>query len=381
MGDHGTVPDPGERTVLHSMQDWLPLSEQFVFALVTGSRHPAVVFSRRRPQHRDAFPFRPVYSAGRLLPPPRPFTDTERRALTAYLAAIAARHGVRLVHHHHGYRLLDPKGVVFRRSIPWVVSLHGHDILTHATEEPGYYRDAFRFVDAVVVPSRWLAERAIDAGVGVRAERVHVIPSGVDTSFFTPSALPESGPPEVLFVGRFVEKKGIDVLLDAWPAVRAAAPDARLRLLGFGPLEHLARSGGAGVEVELANPSGRREQLRRALRRARVVVTPSRTAADGDAETLLLVNLEAQASGRPVVTTDHGGIPEYVRDGESALVVREADPEALGDALVTVLEDDALAARLGGAGPAVAARFDAAACTARVDDLYDELIDAGPIAR
>jgi glycosyltransferase involved in cell wall biosynthesis len=368
-------PDHGA-TVLHSMQDWLPLSEQFVYAVVRGSRHPAVVFSRRTPQHRDTFPFRPVYSAGRMLPPPRPFGDVERRLLTAYLVAIAARHRVRLVHHHHGYRILDVKGLVVRRGLPWVVSLHGHDVLTHAIEEPYYYRDAFRFVDAAVVPSTWLAERVVEAGLGLPAERVRVIPSGVDTTFFTPTPMPGADEPEVLFVGRFVEKKGVDTLLAAWPAVRRAVPGARLRLLGFGPLEHLARDGGDGVVVEPTDGSRRAEQVREAIARATVVVTPSRTAPDGDAETLLLVNLEAQASGRPVVTTRHGGIPEYVDDGATALVVPEGDAVALADALVTVLRDRDLAERLGAAGTAFAARFDQAGCTARVDDLYDELLAA-----
>ena len=372
----------GRAAVLHTMQDWLPLSEQFVYALVTGSRHPAVVFSRRTPRHRDVFPVRPLYSAGRLLPPPRPFTDTERRLLSTYLLAIAVRHRVGLVHHHHGYRLLDAKGVVYRRGLPWVVSLHGHDVITHAATEGYYYLGALPFVDAVIVPSRWLAERVVDAQLGADASRVHVIPAGVDTGFFSPSPLPATdGDGEVLFVGRFVEKKGLDTLLAAWPHVRAARPKARLRLLGFGPLESLARSGGPGVVVEPADSARRAEQVRDAIRAATVVVTPSRTARDGDAETLLLVNLEAQASGRPVVTTRHGGIPEYVADGSTALVVPEADPGALADALVAVLEDHALAERLGAAGPGFAAAFDQRACTARVDDLYDTLIATGPRAR
>jgi glycosyltransferase involved in cell wall biosynthesis len=368
------------------MQDWLPLSEQFVHALVTGSRHPPVVFSRRTPQHRDVFPVARLYSAGRLLPPPRPFGDTERRLLTAYLTAIAVRHGVRLVHHHHGYRVLDPLGLVVRRRLPWVVSLHGHDVITHAAAEPYYYEGAFRFADAVVVPSQWLADRALAANLGLAADRVHVIPSGVDTRFFTPSPLPDGDDtpgddvPEVLFVGRFVEKKGVDVLLDAWPRVRAVCADARLRLLGYGPLEP-PPDAQAGVVVEPTDASRRADQVRDAIRRASVVVTPSRTAQDGDAETLLLVNLEAQASGRPVVTTRHGGIPEFVAEGETALVVPEADASALADALVAVLSDRALAARLAAAGPTIAARFDQAACTARVDDLYDRLIEAGPRSR
>jgi glycosyltransferase involved in cell wall biosynthesis len=178
----------------------------------------------------------------------------------------------------------------------------------------------------------------------------------------------------VLFVGRFVEKKGLDVLLAAWPAVVAAVPEARLRLLGFGPLEDLARSGGPSVEVELGQTSERAVQLRRALQRARAVVTPSRTAGNGDAETLLLVNLEAQASGRPVVTTRHGGIPEYVDEDKTALIVPENDADALAAALIRVLTDDELAARFATAGPAFTAPLDLAQTAARVDDLYDELL-------
>ena len=103
-------------------------------------------------------------------------------------------------------------------------------------------------------------------------------------------------------------------------------------------------------------------------------MAPSRTTADGDAESLLLVNLEAQATGRPVVTTDHGGIPEFVRAGETALVVPEADAGALADAIVTLLRDDALAERLAAAGPEWAARFDVSGCVARVDEVYDAVM-------
>ena len=125
--------------------------------------------------------------------------------------------------------------------------------------------------------------------------------------------------------------------------------------------------------VEDAQPARRAEQLRDALRRAWAVVTPSRTAANGDAETLLLVNLEAQAAGRPVVTTRHGGIPEYVDEGRTALVVPENAEAPLADALVTVLTDEALARSMAAAGPAWAKQFDVAACVAKVDRLYGSL--------
>ncbi|MGH2784716.1 MAG: glycosyltransferase [Actinomycetota bacterium] len=358
-------------TVLHTMQRYLPLSEQFVYTLLVRTEHRAVVVSRDAIENEDTFPIKPLYSLARVAKRHDPPTISERRILTASLAAIATAHRAKLLHHHHGYRLSDVLGAVRRLKLPLVVSAHGQDVTAFAKQWPGAVRDPLQQADAVIVPSRFIV-RAVEE-LGVDPERIHVIPSGVDTTFYTPSPLPE-GPPEALFVGRFVEKKGIDVLLKAWATVRARLPHARLVLLGYGPLEDLARSGGDGVSVELAEPSRRGVQVREAISRARVVVTPSRTAADGDVETLLLVNLEAMASGRPVVTTRHGGIPEFVDEGRTALVVPENDPTALAAALKRVLSDDELATSLGAAGPEWAARFDWANTARAVDALYETLM-------
>jgi glycosyltransferase involved in cell wall biosynthesis len=74
-----------------------------------------------------------------------------------------------------------------------------------------------------------------------------------------------------------------------------------------------------------------------------------------------------------VVTTRHGGIPEYVDEGRTALIVPEGDADALADALIRVLADDELSARLAAAGPAFAAPLDLSRTAAQVDELYDEL--------
>jgi glycosyltransferase involved in cell wall biosynthesis len=245
-----------------------------------------------------------------------------------------------------------------------VVSLHGHDA---TSRPPSHYAQIAPASAAVVVPSAFLAGHA--TRLGFDAGRVHVIPSGVDTTFFTPTDL-QDGPPTAVFVGRLVEKKGVDVLMEAWRSVRRAVPDAQVIVLGDGPLASMVT--GDGVRHERPDPARRHQQVRELLAAATVVVQPSRTAGDGDAESLLLVNLEAQASGRALVTTRHGGIPEFV-DDSSTVLVDEGDADALADALVAVLRDRTLAARLGAAGPAVAARFDVRSCTARVDDLYDRL--------
>jgi glycosyltransferase involved in cell wall biosynthesis len=357
-------------TVLHTMQRYLPLSEQFVHTLLTRTRHKAVVISRDAIENRETFPIKPLYSLARLAKRHDPPTISERRILTAAITSIGTAHRAKLVHHHHAYRLSDVLGAVRRMKLPLVVSVHGQDVTAYARQWPGVV-DPLRVADAVVVPSRFIIGAVEEAGVP--GDRIHVIPSGVETSFFTPTPLPH-GAPEALFVGRFVEKKGLDVLLKAWVEVRRRVPEARLVLLGFGPLEDLARSGGEGVVVEPTDPTRRGTQVRDAMSRARVVVTPSRTAADGDVETLLLVNLEAMASGRPVVTTRHGGIPEFVDEGRTALVVPENDPAGLADALERVLSDEPLAQRMAAAGPEWVKRFDWAETARAMDGLYETLI-------
>lgn len=359
--------------VLHYVQRWLPLSEQFVHAQVTRSRHGATVVTASGLENPDAFPVPRVIDLGVVDGLP---ARARRPIRTVLLSALCGMARARVVHAHFGYRAPDVIGVCRRVHLPLVVSLHGDDATAFAARWPGHYDALAGTADAVVVPSAWLAARAED--LGFPAETIRVIPSGVDTSFFTPAPAPAAsrapGAPVVAFVGRFVEKKGLDVLAAAWPRVRAAVPTCRLVALGAGPCAGaLGPVLADGVEVLAPDPGRRAEQVRDVLRAASVVVTPSRTASDGDAESLLLVNLEAQACGRPVVTTRHAGVPEYVDEDRSALVVPENDPQALADALVAVLTDAALAARLGEAGPGVVARWDAGACAARVDDLYDEL--------
>jgi glycosyltransferase involved in cell wall biosynthesis len=326
-----------------------------------------VVLAREPFEHRHTFPHRPAHSLGwaaSLTP------RLGRRPLGLAVTAACLVHRVDVVHVHFGYPVVDVLGAVRRRQLPLVLSLHGHDATSLPAE---HYAEAVPVVAAVVVPSDFLAGHA--ARLGFDPSRVHVIPSGIDTAFFSPSPLPDR-PSEALFVGRLVPKKGVEVLLEAFAMVRAALPECTLRIIGDGPLADLLADLPPGVVHERPDPGRRATQVRDAIRRSTVVVQPSRTGADGDAESLLLVNLEAQASGRPVVSTRHGGIPEFVDDGRTGLLVTEGDATALANALVVVLGEPALAARLGHAGPAWAARFDVRVGTARVDDLYDAVLAA-----
>ncbi|MEW6422738.1 MAG: glycosyltransferase, partial [Deinococcota bacterium] len=187
---------------------------------------------------------------------------------------------------------------------------------------------------------------------GFPPEKVVTHYNGIDTQFFTPAPGTLPAPePTVLFVGRFVEKKGAVHLLRAMHAVQQAVPDARLILIGDGPLR--ANMKALAQELRLrCSFLGKQplETVREHLRAAWVFCLPSVTASNGDTEGLPTVLLEALATGIPTVTTASAGNTEAVKDGETGLVVAERDEAGLGQALVRLLRDESLRGRLGLAG-------------------------------
>lgn len=353
--------------VLHVMSEWLPASEGFVYDLVTNLRRPGVVVAWFPLCNTERFAYGDVRSLCELARYVRP-KRWQEPAMESALALIARRRRASIIHVHHGYALDRVVKAARRQRLPVVLSLHGHDVTGYLEQRPNAYRDSRDVVSAVVVPSAFLVDHAERAGFD--RDIIRVQPSGVDLTSFAPSPIP-TGPPTALFVGRFVPKKGLDTLARAWPAVQAAVPDARLVLCGFGEQEALARSIPGHVTV-LISPD--RSVVSAQMRECRVVVSPSHDAPDDAAESLLVVNVEAQASGRPVVTTRHGAIPEFVAEGRSALLVDEGDADALAAAMVLVLQDDALAQCMGRSGPEVVAHLDLRQTAAKMDALYDELL-------
>ena len=114
--------------VLHYMGRWLPLSEQFVYNLVTGSKRRGIVVSRNRPANRGTFPYRPVISLNAI--PSRSFPGlSERRMITAALLTVVKIARAGIIHVHHGYNVHDVEGVIPRSKVGFVVSFHGQDLI------------------------------------------------------------------------------------------------------------------------------------------------------------------------------------------------------------------------------------------------------------
>jgi glycosyltransferase involved in cell wall biosynthesis len=153
----------------------------------------------------------------------------------------------------------------------------------------------------------------------------------------------------ILFVGRLVERKGVDVLINAFAELLVRQPDAELDIVGDGPqmplLQSLTERLGLGDKIKFHGVlTGSRLYDQFAL--SDVLAMPSRSTS-GDVEGFGTVFLEAGIFGKPVVGTKTGGIPEAVLDEVTGLLVPDGDSHALAEALQRILSDQELRTRMG----------------------------------
>ena len=232
-----------------------------------------------------------------------------------------------------------------RRLIVW----HHSDLLRPWWAPHTYgrvQRALYRRADCVIVSSPNLAAAS---ELVPRARRVVVVPFGIQIDRYRQSSarveeLRRAMPgPRVLFVGRFVYYKGLDVLIDA-----IARTAATLWLVGEGPLEpelrQRVRSRGIQERVRFIGRVSD-EELPAYYQASDLFVLPS----IAKTETFGVVQVEAMAAGLPVVSTNlPTGVPWVNQDGVTGLVVPPGDPDRLADAINRLIGDDALRGRFGG---------------------------------
>ncbi|MBA3417516.1 MAG: glycosyltransferase [Geodermatophilaceae bacterium] len=260
----------------------------------------------------------------------------------------------------HGYFAHQPAAVAAaaarRTGLPFGFSVHALDVRRVSRSD---LADRVRRA-ALVVSCNGDAAAEVAAAGG----RATLVRHGVDLAGFPASDRPETQPVSLLAVGRFVEKKGFEVLLRALARVERPF---RLTLVGDGVLRErliaLADDLGLADRIRFA---GRltHETLPAAYAAADLVVVPSIVDSRGDRDGLPNVVLEAMASRRPVVATDVSAIPSAVRDGVTGVLVSPGDITALAAALTGLIDAPAQRRALGAAGRSrVEAEFGLHRCT------------------
>lgn len=216
-------------------------------------------------------------------------------------------------------------------------------------------RETVRRADAIVAPSETTRRDLIEAFrlPPERAARIAVIPEAADERFRPLEKPVEPAAPVILFVGRRDPYKNLPLLVEAFARVRAALPEARLRVIGppdprYPEAEARALALGVAGAVDWSGHVAF-SALVAAYQRAAVFAMPSRYEGFG------LPALEAMACGTPVVCSNAASLPEVV--GDAALAVPPDDVAAFAEALRRVLADPVLAGELRARGLARARQF------------------------
>lgn len=259
------------------------------------------------------------------------------------------------------------------RRTPYVQYCHGKELV----DRPALTRGSLRNADAVVAVSTHTCGLATE--LGAAGERLHLVPPGVDSP--RPNRESRFARPTVVSVSRLGDRyKGHDMLVRAFPLVRARVPDVQLLVVGEGPLrpyyEALARSVGAGDAVSFLGPV-EDDERDRLLEKAHVFALPARLRPGDAGEGFGIVFLEAGSHEVPVVAGARGGPLDVVVDGETGLLVDPEDHVAVAEALAHLLVHPEEARKMGHAGARRASSFTWEVTAARVEEILVGLAHAG----
>lgn len=265
--------------------------------------------------------------------------------------------GCSLLHAHFGTSGCIALPAKRRLRLPLVTTFYGFDLSKreHVERYRERYKRLFAEGDLFLVEGPFMRERLIELGCPpekIEIQRIAIPVRDIPFQARRPKAKGEKA--ILLFAGRFVEKKGLGYLIGAVATASRERDDFELRLIGSGPREEeiKAQVEGHGLadRVVFLGFLPYKRYLEE-LREADIFIHPSVTASDGDSEGgAPTVILEAQASGLPVLTTDHADIPNVVVPGKSALLSPERDWEGLAGNLLRLLEEQDRWEEMGRAG-------------------------------
>ncbi|MGK0184635.1 MAG: colanic acid/amylovoran biosynthesis glycosyltransferase [Verrucomicrobiales bacterium] len=300
----------------------------------------------------------------------------------AYIGSEMQRHGIRHAHSHFAG--------MGARVCYWMRPFFGHTF-----SFTGHANDIFCEPDSNCVVS--LARLINDAALVVTvsdysvnrlsqtfpqaADKIHRVYNGLDLAPFQRAiGSSKSTPPEILSVGRLIEKKGFDNLIRAMAIVKTNGTPCICKIVGEGSLlselQQLIHETQTGDVVELVGPQSQ-DVIIDLLSKASIFALPCVTEQDGGMDNLPTVIMEAMAAGLPCVSTTLAGVPEMVIDGGTGRLVPERQPDAFADALLQLLSSPTDCQRMGEHGLQRAQQFFAKEVTAA--HLADLLIRNGTL--
>ncbi len=261
-----------------------------------------------------------------------------------------------------------------RSGVPVVLTAHGTDVRLAIKKLFSIFAAAgLRKSAALTLNSKYMKGLLEEFDLPGRTE---IIPMGVDTEKFHPGSHKPSRSRKIIFLGRLIKQKGIEILIDSFSSVIREVPEAELEIIGYGPEKDALVKKIKEFRMEDSVSLRDRvsyDELPERYGSARVLALPSLIP-----EGLGMTAVEAGACGVPTVTFGLGGTSELVVHGETGLVVDQSR-ESLADGLISILTDNDLADRLGeNARRKVAEQYSWDVISEKFDKLFREIIEERP---
>lgn len=227
--------------------------------------------------------------------------------------------------------------------IPYINTIHGEEV--HLSKR---YHMLFALRWLVNNSSQTItnstATRKFCLQAGLDGEKTDVIPFGVDTDFFRPlDVYKDENTFQILSVGYLIERKGFEYLIRAMPHVLKEHENAKLKIVGSGPLESKLKAViyelGLGDEVEIVKNISD-EELLMTYNSSDLFVLPSIVDSQGNTEGLGVVLLEAMACKLPVIASNIGGITDIILNSETGLLFNEKDSQNIAEKINFAIENE-----------------------------------------
>lgn len=264
--------------------------------------------------------------------------------------------------------------------IPYSLTAHAKDIF-HESVDESVLADRLNDAAAIVTVSQFNIEH-LTARFPQIADRLHCVYNGLGIGDL-PYQSPLTRQRRILGVGRLVEKKGFDILVEACAQLRDRGVDFHCDIVGSGEeqtsLARLIATRELDGFVTMTGPLPQ-AVVKQRLHQSAVLAAPCIVGQDGNRDGLPTVLLEAMALGTPCVSTDVTGIPEVIQHQQTGLVVPQHDAASLAEALQAMLDDGELRVRCAQAARVlIEDKFDSKRTSQQIRNLFPTAAAAAPV--
>lgn len=359
---------------------YLPLTEIYIYWQIKYLRRyePIVICAKK--MNLDKFPIENI----------RSFSDRKISYLvnglslklfnySPYYSRVIEEEDISLIHAVFGGGGVRALPYKKKFGLPLITDFHGNDASALPRKKPGIYKEIINVGDLFLVRSNDMKRDLISLGFPEEKILVHYLGIPIDQYEFKKRELDKEL--NILLVARFIEKKGIPYAIKALKKVVKVYDNVKLKIIGDGPLrseiESLIHNLNLERNIILLGKLPKYSDVIREMLNAHIFILPSVMASDGDKEGTPTVLIEAQATGLPVISTHHAGIPEIVIDGKTGFLAKERNVDELAKKIMIFIENPDLIPEFGhNARKHTEERFNIHKQDRMLERVYDKLIQS-----